>query len=71
LQETQKTFDDIEHKAKENLPNADYKCVNTWKRTRKENVGDGDAPNADETLSPRDSFWGKSFSPIMDVLEIN
>jgi hypothetical protein len=66
-----KTYDDIEHKAKENLPNADYRCVNAWKRAGKENVGDGDASNADETFSPRDSFWGKSFISIMDVLETN
>jgi hypothetical protein len=69
LEETQKTFDDTEHKAKEKLPNVDYKSANTLKIRRKRNAGDGDAPNADGTLSSRDKFRVKSFIPIMDALE--
>jgi hypothetical protein len=68
LGETRKTFDDIEYTAKEKLPNVDYKIANTRKITGKGNVGDGDAPNADETLSSRDKFRVKSFIPIMGAL---
>jgi hypothetical protein len=53
----------------EKLPNVGCKRVNTRKITREGNVGDGDAPNTDETLSPRDKFRVKSFIPIMDALE--
>jgi hypothetical protein len=71
LEETRKTFDDIEHEAKEKLPNVEYKSANTPKITRKGNIGDGDAPSADEPLSPRDKFRIKSFIPIMNALETN
>jgi hypothetical protein len=44
----------------------DYK-----KKATNGQVNDGGAPNADERLSAREKFQGKSFIPTIDALEIN
>jgi hypothetical protein len=71
VKETLQSFDEIELKVKGNLPDIDYKCVNEMKRVMNKQVSDGDAPNVDERLSPRNKLQVKSFIPIMDVLVIN
>lgn len=63
MKETRDRFDKIEHKAKEYLPNVDYKCVNKWKIIRKEKVNDADALNGNESFFPRDKFFSEILHP--------
>lgn len=64
-------FDNIESAAKEKLPDVDYKSATTRRRKRKKQVNDGNAIDADETLSPRDKFRIQSFYPMVDALSTN
>jgi hypothetical protein len=44
--------------------------VRIKERMKNKQVGDGDAPNADKSLSARDKFQVKSFIPVMDAFGI-
>ena len=52
LVEIRDNFDEIELKAKERLPDVDYKIVTKRRRRKKVMFGDGEMPNADDTLLP-------------------
>ena len=57
-------FDHFEEKAKEKLPDVDYKKS----RYRRRHFND-DEDDALENLEPRDKFRIKTFIPVMDALE--
>ena len=57
-------FDHFEEKAKEKLPDVDYKKS----RYRRRHIND-DEDDALENLEPRDKFRIKTFIPVMDALE--
>lgn len=59
-------FDHFEKKAKEKLPDVDYKKS----RYRRRYIND-DEDDALENLEPRDKFRIKTFIPVMDALELN
>ena len=71
LVEIRDNFDEIELKAKERLPDVDYKIVTKRRRRKKVMFGDGDMPNADDTLLPREKFRVTSFVPIIEALQVN
>lgn len=66
LKKNRDSFDEFEARAKERLPDVNYKAENQRQRRRYLNV-----PNVDEDLSARDKFRIKAFIVMMDTLEAN
>ncbi|KAI6659458.1 hypothetical protein LOD99_10774 [Oopsacas minuta] len=71
LVEIRDNLDEIELKAKEKLSDIDYKIVSKWRRRKTVMFGDGDMPNAGDTLLPREKFGITSFVPIIEALQVN
>jgi hypothetical protein len=69
LEEVRNKFDYYETKAKEKLPEVDYRSRLKRKITRKRQVDEGNAP--DTQLSDRDTFRVSAFLPVIDALSLN
>jgi hypothetical protein len=69
LNEVREKYNEFERRAKERLPDVDYKGVTARKATRRRQVNDGVAEEV--ILSPREKFRLKAFLPIIDALVTN
>lgn len=69
LKDIREQFNSFEIRAKEKLPDVDYRLAEGRRRVRKKQVNDGN--ERDANVSIIDSFRVNTFIPIMDALETN